>query len=139
MAADLRCKDRAMRERFAPARVVATPLPDGGLRLESPQPLGPHARCVGEWLEAHAAATPARAFLVERSGRAWSYAEVRATVRGLAAGLLSLGLDSTRPLLLLSDNSVEHALMQLAAMHAGIPAAPISPAYSLRSRDFVKL
>src|SRR5262249_24230142 len=62
-----------------------------------------------------------------------------AAVRELAAGLLALGLSPARPLALLSGNGVDHALLTLAAMHVGIPAAPVSPAYSLLSHDFAKL
>jgi feruloyl-CoA synthase len=40
---------------------------------------------------------------------------------------------------ILSDNSIEHALLTLGAMHVGVPAAAISPAYSLMSGDFDKL
>ena len=48
-------------------------------------------------------------------------------------------MSAERPLVILSDNSIDHALFALAAMHAGVPAAAISPAYSLMSRDFDKL
>src|SRR5206468_8205328 len=49
------------------------------------------------------------------------------------------GLSVERPLVILSDNSVDHALFALAAHHVGVPSAAISPAYSLMSRDFDKL
>lgn len=49
------------------------------------------------------------------------------------------GLSAQQPLVILSDNSVEHALFALAAQHVGVPSASISPAYSLMSRDFEKL
>ena len=49
------------------------------------------------------------------------------------------GLSAERPLVILSDNSVEHALFALAAQHVGVPSAAISPAYSLMSKDFDKL
>ena len=71
--------------------------------------------------------------------RAVSYRATLASVRALAQALVDLGASATRPLMLLSDNSVDHALLQLAAMHVGVPAVPISPAYSLLSRDFEKL
>jgi feruloyl-CoA synthase len=40
---------------------------------------------------------------------------------------------------ILSGNDIEHALVALAAMHVGIPYAPISVPYSLLSQDFGKL
>jgi len=129
--------------RFAPA-AVDVETRGGGMVLRSPQPLAPFARCAGDWLEAWAARTPERVFLAERAPHAagWrelTYGAARASVRRIAGGLLALGLDATRPVMLLSDNSIDHALVQLGAMHAGIPAAPISPAYSLQSRDFARL
>ena len=47
--------------------------------------------------------------------------------------------DADKPVAILSDNSVDHALLALGAMHVGVPVAPISPAYSLMSKDFGKL
>jgi acyl-CoA synthetase (AMP-forming)/AMP-acid ligase II len=60
-------------------------------------------------------------------------------VRSIAAWILAQGLSVERPLVILSDNSVDHALFALAAQHVGVPSAAISPAYSLMSRDFDKL
>ena len=57
----------------------------------------------------------------------------------MASWILAQGLSAQRPLVILSDNSIDHALFALAAMHAGVPAAAISPAYSLVSKDFDKL
>jgi feruloyl-CoA synthase len=127
---------------FAPAQVDARTTATGETWLSSPVPLGAYARCVGDWLETHATRSPERVFLAEREEGAWrttTYASARSRVRSLAQSLLDLGLSRERPLLLLSDNGIDHALLQLAAMHVGIPAAPVSPAYSLVSRDFAKL
>jgi feruloyl-CoA synthase len=60
-------------------------------------------------------------------------------VRSVAAWILAQGLSAEHPLVILSDNSIDHALFALAAMHVGVPAAAISPAYSLMSGDFDKL
>ncbi len=128
--------------RFAPALVEVEPRGGGGCVLRSPQPLKPYARCVGDWLEAWANEAPDRIFLAERSADGWrrvGYGEALAAVRALAQGLLAMGASPARPVLLLSDNGVDHALVQLAAMHAAVPAVPVSPAYSLVSRDFAKL
>jgi feruloyl-CoA synthase len=57
----------------------------------------------------------------------------------IGSWLLEQGLSAERPLVILCDNSVEHALIALAAMHVGIPVVPVSSAYSLVSRDFGKL
>ena len=118
----------------------------GAVILRSQQPLAPHARCVGDWLAGWAERAPARTFLAERTGRAgggaWrllSYGEAWRRVPAIAQGLVDLGASRERPVLLLSDNGIDHALVQLAAMHAGVPAAPISPPYSLATKDFTKL
>src|SRR6266853_3242793 len=128
--------------RFAPPRVEVERRADGAILLRSPQKLGKHARAVGEWLGRWARETPDRIFLAERSEGAWrklSYREALALVRRTAQGVLDRGLDASRPLVILSDNSIDHALLALGAMHIGVPVAPVSPAYSLMSKDFAKL
>jgi feruloyl-CoA synthase len=132
-----------MSPRFAPVAVVREPRPGGGFVLRSTAPLPPVARCVGEWLERWAREAPDRTFLAERgpdgAWRATSYREALLFARGVGQALLDLGLDATRPLAILSGNSVAHALVALGAMHVGVPVAPISPAYSLASQDHAKL
>src|SRR6202171_2467450 len=129
---------------FATPAIVADRRADGTIWLKSTAPLQPHARCVGDWLEHWARQTPERIFLGERSdvAAAWTtvtYKDALPQVRSAAAWVLAQGLSAERPLVILSDNSIDHALFALGAMHAGVPAAAISPAYSLISRDFYKL
>ena len=59
--------------------------------------------------------------------------------QAVAAGLLEMKLGQDRPLVLLSGNSIEQAVLFMAAEYVGIPTAPVSPAYSLMSRDFARL
>jgi feruloyl-CoA synthase len=66
-------------------------------------------------------------------GQAWAHA------RSIAQALIDRGLSVERPVVILSENSLEHALMSLGCVLAGVPFAPVSPAYSLVSRDFEKL
>jgi feruloyl-CoA synthase len=68
-----------------------------------------------------------------------TYREALAEVRARGQALLDAGLSATRPLAILSGNSIEHALLALGAMHVGVPVAPVSPAYSLASQDLAKL
>jgi len=129
---------------FAAPDVVAERRADGSIWLKSATPLQPAARCVGDWLEQWARQAPERTFLGERSSAdaPWitvSYAEALRQVRAVGAWILSQGMSAERPLVVLSDNSIEHALFALAAMHVGVPVASISPAYSLMSKDFDKL
>jgi feruloyl-CoA synthase len=63
-----------------------------------------------------------------------TYAEALARVNRLSSGLLAQGLDGSRPIAILSENSVDMALFQLAAMQVGIPVVPISYAYSALSQ-----
>jgi len=110
--------------------------------MRSPQKLAPYARCVTEWLVQWSDKAPERVFLAERKGEGWrklSYRETYGAARRIAQALLDLQLGSERPVAILSDNSIDHALLALGAMHVGIPVAPISPAYSLMSKDFGKL
>jgi len=128
---------------FAPPLIDVHPLRDGGMILSSPQKLGPYSRSVCEYLLHWAATTPDNVFLAERSGggdwRKMTYREVLSSVRNVAQALLDRKLSLDRPLVILSDNSIAHALMALGAMYAGIPVAPVSPAYSLLSKDYAKL
>ena len=128
--------------RLAPAKLDVERRADGAMLLRSPQKLGGHARAVGEWLVRWAREAPERCFLAERRGEDWrkvGYREALALVRRVGQGMLDRGLDASRPIVILSDNSVDHALLALGAMLVGVPVAPISPAYSLMSKDFAKL
>lgn len=125
---------------FGPYGAEITPLPQGGCLIRASQPLAAYPRRFTEHLLHWASVAASRTFLAQRergplgsSGRAWrrlSYAQAVAQVNGLGQALLDLGLSAERPLVLLSGNDIEHALLSLAAMHVGVPVAPISPAYS---------
>jgi feruloyl-CoA synthase len=128
--------------RFAPAKVDVERRTDGTVLLRSPQKLGAYARCVTEWLLHWSEKAPERVFLAERAAEGWrklTYREALDAARRIGEALLARGMDASRPVAILSDNSVDHALLALGAMHAGIPVAPVSPAYSLMSKDFAKL
>jgi feruloyl-CoA synthase len=130
------------RLRYAPAEVRVEKRPDGSTLLRSPQALKPYARAVGDWLLTWYERAPDRIFLAERKGEGWrrvSYRDALSDARRIGQALLNLGLNANRPVAILSDNSIDHALLALGAMHVGVPVAPISPAYSLMSKDFAKL
>jgi len=127
---------------FAPQKVEMQRRADGTILLRSPQKLGPYARCVTEWLVQWSDKAPDRTFLAERDDERWkklTYRETYGAVRRVAQALLDRGLGPERPVAILSDNGLDHALLALGAMHVGIPVAPVSPAYSLMSQDFGKL
>jgi feruloyl-CoA synthase len=118
--------------------------PDGVIVLKSRIPLQPYETHIPASLAKWAKRAPDRVWLAQRAGaeRQWrklSYGEAKHTVDALTQGLLDLKLGAGRPIAILSGNSIEHALMTQAAMQARLPAAPVSPAYSLMSQDHVKL
>lgn len=127
---------------FLPARVDVERRSDGALIMRSPAPLGPYARSLGEYVVRWALEKPNAVFLAQRDGDRWrtlTWADAHTRVRRIGAALIRRKLSAERPVAILSDNSIEHALLTLACMHVGIPAAPISSAYSLLSKDFRKL
>ena len=118
--------------------------PDGVVVLKSRIPLQAYETHIPASLAKWAKQAPERTWLAQRGGadRQWrkvSYGEAKRTVDALTQGLLNLGIADGRPVAILSGNSIEHALMTQAAMQARLPAAPVSPAYSLMSQDHLKL
>jgi feruloyl-CoA synthase len=101
-----------------------------------------YPRKLTERLEEFAARTPDRILFAQRDGVAWrtlSYAQAVSRARRIGEWLLGKNLSAERPLVVLSGNDIEHALLHLGALYVGIPYAPVSPAYSLLSTDFGKL
>ena len=118
--------------------------PDGTMVMRSRVPLRPYAPHLPWHLRRWAAQTPDQVWLAQRRGpeRQWktyTYSQAQRAVDSLTQALLDLNLPAGSPVTILSGNSLEHALMTAAAMQARMPAAPVSPAYSLLSQDHVKL
>jgi feruloyl-CoA synthase len=116
---------------------------DGTIYLRPNKPLADYPRRLTDRLQHWAAVEPGRVFMAEREGgRGWrelSYAELLASSRHIASALIARGLSAERPVMILSGNSIDHALLAFGALYAGIPFCPVSPAYSLISRDYGKL
>lgn len=117
--------------------------PDGTWTIWRTDPLGPYPERLTEKLVEWAQRAPDRPWLLERAeDGGWAgvtYAQGLDRVRRLAQVLLDHRLSADRPLLILSDNSVDHGVLAVAAQHVGIPSAAVSTAYSLLSQDFGKL
>ena len=119
--------------------------PDGSTLLRSTEALGAYPARLTDALERWAAEAPQRTFVARRSASAggdWrriSYAQMLQRVQAVAQGLLDLRLSPERPLVILSDNDIEHLTLALAAQWAGIPYSPVSSAYSLVAQDYGKL
>lgn len=128
---------------LAPARTVRVAMPDGGFVLRSPEPLLPYARCIGDWLERWAAATPdAPAFAEREPSGQWrrlSWAQARAAVGRIAQGLLEMALAPQAPIVVLSDNALDHLLLLLAGQHIGVPVCTVSSAYCRLTQDYTKI
>ncbi len=128
---------------FAPPSITGWERADGCLLLRSADPLRDYPATVVHSMRAWAAADPDHPLVAERGpGGAWrtcSYGAAVAAAEAIGQGLLERGLGPGRPLLVLSGNSVDHLLVMLGAMTAGVPVAPVSVAYSLQSRDHARI
>ena len=113
---------------------------NGVVYLWSPQALGPYPDRITDRLEHWAREAPGRVFLAQRDltggWRTLTYADAFDSVGRISQSLLNRKLSPERPILILSGNGIDHALLALAAMHVGVPYAPIAPAYSLQARDY---
>jgi feruloyl-CoA synthase len=127
---------------FAAPRVTAAD-EDGALVIRSAEPLADHPVTVMHSVRAWAAADPGHPMVAERTGaggwRTCGYGEAVAAADAIGQALLDRGLGPGRPLLVLSGNSVDHLLVTLGAMTAGVPVAPVSVAYSLQSHDHARI
>ncbi len=116
---------------------------DGATYIRPRAALGTYPRSITDCLRDWARKAPERLFLADRGPdgdwRHLTYGEALAKAQSLGQYFLDLGLSAQRPIVVLSGNGIEHALVALGAMIAGIPYAPVSPAYSLVSKDYAKL
>ncbi len=125
---------------FAPCTVIRRDTSDGMVLTSGLAPAHSPDTVIG-MLDEAARAVPDRTFLAERDGTDWrriGYGEAAAAVGHIGRNLLARGLTPDRPLAILSDNAINHALLSLGAMAASVPVAQISPAYS-RFADLAKL
>lgn len=134
---------RTPAELFVEPQVLLQMQPDGSRLFSSALALPPYARSSGEWLERWAVHTPQATLLAERAPDGqWqrvSYAQALASAYRIATWLLTQQLGPERPVLVLSDNGVEHGLLMLACLHIGVPVCAVSTGNSLQSKDFAKL
>jgi feruloyl-CoA synthase len=130
---------------YANVAVTREARPDGTAVLRTTAPLAPWNPSLAHLFHSAVAAAPGRTFLAERTEgtrdtwRTLTYAQARPIVDALAQSLLDRGLSAERPVMILSGNAIDHALLMLAGHTAGVPVAPISVAYSLQSQDHAKL
>ncbi len=129
--------------RMGSLRAEAETRADGTIYVRSLETLGPYPRSMTDRLAHWAHATPDAVFIADRGEdgqwRTLTYGEANRLIRPLAQAMLDANLSPEHPLLILSGNEIEHALLGYAAMLVGVPHAPVSPNYSLVSKDFAKL
>jgi feruloyl-CoA synthase len=134
--------------RFGVTRVIIREGAGGVRYVRADQALESCAQRLTDKLVHWAETTPDRTFIARRAKNAdgstgdWrhiTYAQALATARSIAQALLDRGLDAERPVAILSENDLEHAMLALGCLYAGIPYCPVSPAYSTVSQDYEKL
>lgn len=128
---------------FGPTRTQKLVRENGVIHFRLEQELAPVSEKLTQKLIDWAEKQPEKTFLARRNKTGeWqklSYAHTLSSVKAIAQYLLNLNFSSTETIAILSENSLEHALLALAAVHVGIPYSPVSPPYSLISQDFGKL
>jgi feruloyl-CoA synthase len=128
---------------YAQPRIVWQDAAGGSRIYRSSEPLGSHEPNLARLFRAAVERDPGGLFLAERDAaggwRRLTYEQARPIVDALAQALLERGLSAERPVMILSGNAIDHALLTLAGHTAGVPVAPISVAYSLQSQDHAKL
>jgi feruloyl-CoA synthase len=124
---------------FAEPHVDVVRRPDGSILLTASEPLAEHHPTVlhsfHEWVEIDPGQVLARERDAQGGWRSLTYGEADALSRSIGQALLDLKLGPDRPLLVLSENSLDHLIVMLGALMAGVPVASASAAYSLQSRD----
>lgn len=116
--------------------------------LEADQALGPYANTITDRFIHWSTIQPNQTIFAQRkvmeNGQLgdWdriSYSQALESAKKIGQALLNRGLNTERPVLILSENSIDHALVALACIYVGVPYCPASPAYSIISQDFEKL
>lgn len=130
---------------YLPQKIKVERRADGSVLLDNGQPLKdapPHMLWPLKHWAAHA---PDRTWLAQRDPvnpekdgwQSVSYSEAWERVQAIAQGFLNAGTDA--PVMILSRNTIDHALVMYGAMLAGLPVVPVTPAYALISQDFARL
>ncbi|RYG56648.1 MAG: acyl-CoA synthetase, partial [Alphaproteobacteria bacterium] len=129
---------------FREPEIAVTHSPGGSVYIASRIAPARAPRSIPHLLDERAMRHPERPWLKQRppGGGPWmelSYGAAAAVTRRIAQGLLELGVSADRGVMILSGNSIEHALVAMSAQRIGAPVTPISVAYSTASRDHAKL
>ncbi len=117
--------------------------PDGTLLVTPDEQLREYPKVLTDRVAHWAREFPDRVCIAKRDAngewRRLTYAEIWESIRSVGQALLGFGLSAERPVMILSENDLEQFILTLAGQHVGIPVAPISPPYSLVSKDLSRL
>ena len=134
--------------KFGVTRVALKDGAPGTRYVQADQALQDYPDRLTDRLQHWAQVKPQHTFMARRVPQAdgtwgdWkhlTYGQAWHTARNIAQSLINRGLSTERPVVILSENSLEHALLALGCMLAGVPFVPASPPYSLVSVDYDKL
>ncbi|KAA2314700.1 feruloyl-CoA synthase [Pseudooceanicola sediminis] len=116
---------------------------DGTRLIWQEEELGAYPARLSDRIVHWAEVAPDRTWMAERDASgAWarvSYGELHDLMQRVGSWLMALDLSVERPLMILSGNSVAHAVVALAAQYIGVPSAAVAPAYSLLGEGHGKL
>ncbi|MCZ8148761.1 MAG: AMP-binding protein, partial [Roseomonas sp.] len=133
------------RRPLGPGPVTIARREDGCVLVTPQGRLGAYPRRITERLEHWAAVAPDRTLIAKRDrmqAGAWqriTYGDMLGRVRAVGQALLDRGLSASRPVAILSGNCLDQFVLTLAALHVGVPVAPVSPSYALLATDYGKL
>ena len=143
MSVELHAANAPFRDaRYAPRRLEVERREGGEMVLTNPGAYSTKFQTMTAALEHWSRVAPSRVWLAERSGDGWrtvTYGEARDMVAAIAGGLLAMGVVRAEPLLILSGNSIDHALIAYAAMSKRMPVAPVSPQYAMPGANLARL
>ena len=128
---------------FKEPKVVTERRRDGVIVLRSGYALEGIERNIGVYLRRWGADAPQRVYMKQRDAKGeWrdlTFGRLLAEANAVGQALLNRGLGPDRPVMILSGNSLEQAVLTYGAMTVGVTVVPVSPAYSIMSQDFAKL
>jgi len=131
-----------MKLSFPPQELDVEKREDGTLILRSPIKLEEYEVNVGNKFKKTCEQVPENIWLAERDNGEWtklSYKKALKNINSISQYIIDNGLNQKKPIMILSGNSINHGLLNLAGLFCGVPVAPISVAYSIMSSDYAKL
>jgi feruloyl-CoA synthase len=129
--------------RFGVPNVAVERRPDGTILMRATDPLGACERRAGDVLQRHSRERPQALHLAarDRTGgwRKITYGDSARLAHAIGQALLDRRLSTDRPVLIVAENGIDHALLALGATLVGIPFVPVSAAYARPGQGFTKL